>query len=77
MMCGEPDGRAVVKGRVKWFNELKGFGLLVSSDGVDVHVTYQNIAGEGFRTISEGEPVEFEIAETPKGPQARNVKRIE
>ena len=64
----------MVKGKVKWFNEKKGFGFLEMDDGDDVFVHYSNIQGEGFRTIREGDSVEFEVQDGPKGPQAVNVK---
>ncbi len=64
----------MVKGKVKWFNEKKGFGFLERDDGDDVFVHYTNIQGEGFRTIREGDSVEFEVQDGPKGPQAVNVK---
>ncbi len=64
----------MVKGKVKWFNEKKGFGFLERDDGDDVFVHYSNIQGEGFRTIREGDSVEFEVQDGPKGPQAVNVK---
>jgi len=62
-------------GTVKWFNEVKGFGFLTSDEGQDIFVHYSSIAGDGFRTLAEGEAVEFDITETPKGLQAVNVKR--
>ena len=64
----------MVKGKVKWFNEKKGFGFLERDEGDDVFVHYSNIQGEGFRTIREGYSVEFEVQDGPKGPQAVNVK---
>ncbi len=64
----------MVKGKVKWFNEKKGFGFLERDDGDDVFVHYSNIQGEGFKTIREGDSVEFEVQDGPKGPQAVNVK---
>jgi CspA family cold shock protein len=64
----------MVKGKVKWFNEKKGFGFLERDEGDDVFVHYSNIQGEGFRTIREGDSVEFEVQDGPKGPQAVNVK---
>ena len=64
----------MVKGKVKWFNEKKGFGFLERDEGDDVFVHYSNIQGEGFRTIREGDTVEFEVQDGPKGPQAVNVK---
>ena len=62
-------------GTVKWFNEVKGYGFLTTEDGNDIFVHYTSIEGEGFRTLNEGEEVEFEITEGAKGPQAVNVMR--
>ena len=62
-------------GKVKWFNETKGYGFITSDDGTDVFVHYSAIEGEGFKTINENDEVEFEITEGPKGPQAVNVNR--
>lgn len=61
------------RGTVKWFNETKGFGFIQQEDGDDVFVHYSEISGEGFKTLKEGDEVEFEIAEGPKGPKAANV----
>ena len=60
-------------GVVKWFNEAKGFGFIQSEAGEDVFVHFSSIAGEGFRTLTEGDRVEFDVAEGPKGKQAANV----
>jgi len=65
----------MASGTVKWFNEVKGYGFLTTEDGNDVFVHYSSIIGDGFRTLNEGEEVEFEITDTPKGPQATEVKR--
>ncbi len=62
-------------GRVKWFNETKGYGFITSEDGTDVFVHYSAIEGDGFKTLSENEEVSFEVTESPKGPQAVNVVR--
>ena len=64
----------MVKGTVKWFNEKKGFGFLSREDGDDVFVHYSSIQGDGgFKTLREGQSVEFEVQDGPKGPQAVNV----
>ena len=64
------------KGTVKWFNERKGYGFLSREDGGDVFVHHTSIEGEGFKTLREGDSVEFEIQEGSKGPQAVNVRVI-
>ena len=62
-------------GTVKWFNESKGFGFITPSDGSkDVFVHFSAIVGEGFRTLSEGQQVTFDVENGPKGPQATNVQ---
>ena len=66
----------MVKGTVKWFNEKKGFGFLSQEDGDDVFVHHTSIQGEGFKTLNEGQEVEFEIQDGPKGPQALNVTAL-
>ena len=66
----------MVKGTVKWFNEKKGFGFLAQEEGDDVFVHHTSIQGEGFKTLNEGQEVEFEIQDGPKGPQALNVKAL-
>ena len=63
----------MVKGTVKWFNEKKGYGFLSREDGDDVFVHHTGIQGEGFKTLREGDSVEFEVQDGPKGPQAVNV----
>jgi len=64
------------KGTVKWFNERKGYGFLSREDGGDVFVHHTGIQGEGFKTLREGDYVEFEIKDGPKGPQAASVRVI-
>jgi CspA family cold shock protein len=69
-------GRASeVQGTVKWFNNSKGYGFIGRDDGPDVFVHYSAIVGDGYRTLQEGDPVEFEIVQGPKGPQAANVSK--
>ena len=62
-------------GKVKWFNEAKGYGFITSEDGTDVFVHYSNIVGDGFRTLNENDDVQFDVTEGPKGLQAVNVSR--
>ena len=62
-------------GTVKWFNNAKGYGFIGREDGPDVFVHYTAISGVGYRTLAEGDSVEFEIVEGPKGPQAANVRK--
>lgn len=62
-------------GKVKWFNESKGFGFITCDDGQDAFVHYSEIAMDGFKTLAEGDAVEFEIQPGPKGPKATQVRR--
>ena len=62
-------------GMVKWFNDAKGFGFIKQDDNADVFVHYSQIAGDGFRSLEEGQLVEFELKDGPKGPFAENVTR--
>ena len=64
------------QGSVKWFNESKGFGFVQMDGGEEVFVHFSAIAGEGFRTLTEGDRIEFDVVEGPKGKQAANVVRI-
>ena len=65
-----------MNGKVKWFNESKGFGFIETETEGDVFVHYSAITGDGFRTLVEGEDVEFEIEQGPKGLAARSVQRL-
>jgi CspA family cold shock protein len=62
-----------LKGTVKWFNESKGYGFISPEEGKDVFVHFSEIKMEGFKTLSEGQVVQFEVTNGPKGPQATNV----
>lgn len=63
----------MASGTVKWFNEKKGFGFITKDGGGDVFVHYSAIRGDGFKTLAEGEAVNFDVVDGPKGPQASNV----
>lgn len=62
-------------GTVKWFNQKKGYGFITAQDNQDVFVHFSAIAGEGFKSLDEGQQVEFEIVDGPRGPQAANVSK--
>ena len=64
------------RGKVKWFNDKKGYGFIAQEGGRDVFVHFSNIQGEGYKSLAEGQEVEFEIRETEKGPQAINVMKV-
>ncbi|MCD6377779.1 MAG: cold-shock protein [Planctomycetes bacterium] len=63
-------------GKVKWFNSSKGYGFITTDDGTDVFVHHSDIQGEGFKTLREGETVEFDITQGQKGPKAANVHKV-
>jgi len=64
------------QGKVKWFNETKGYGFIEREDGNDVFVHFRAISGDGFKTLAEGQAVEFEVEDGQKGPQAVNVTAL-
>jgi CspA family cold shock protein len=66
-----------MRGTVKWFNDNKGFGFIQQEDGPDIFVHFSEIQGEGFKTLNEGDTVEFEIVEGERGPKATNVVKVD
>lgn len=67
----------MVTGKVKWFNSSKGYGFITRNDGeADVFVHFSSIAGDGYKSLEEGNEVEFEVTQGQKGPQASNVKVV-
>lgn len=66
-----------IRGTVKWFNNAKGFGFIGREDGPDVFVHYSAIQSDGYKSLQEGDQVEFDIGQGQKGPQAENVTRVQ
>jgi cold shock protein len=66
----------MANGRVKWFNDAKGFGFITQESGDDVFVHFSAINAQGFKTLAEGDQVEFEVTRGPKGLQAANVRKV-
>jgi CspA family cold shock protein len=66
----------MANGKVKWFNDAKGYGFITGDDGTDVFVHYSSIQGSGFRSLSEGQAVTYDVENGPKGPQATNVRKL-
>ncbi len=66
----------MVKGTVKWFNNQKGYGFITPENGADVFVHHSSIQGEGYKSLEEGQQVEFQIEKGPKGEQATNVVKL-
>lgn len=70
----EREGAKMAKGKIKWFSDTKGYGFIAPDEGgEDVFVHYSAVQGEGFKSLKEGQPVEFEVTNGPKGKQATNV----
>jgi len=65
-----------IKGKVRWFNQSKGFGFIEKDEGGDMFVHFSEIEGEGFKTLAEGQEVMFEIVDSPNGPKAAHVVKI-
>lgn len=66
----------MAQGTVKWFNDAKGYGFISQEGGKDVFVHHQAIQSDGFRSLAEGDSVQFDVVEGPKGPQAANVRKL-
>jgi cold shock protein len=71
------EDRQLPTGTVKWFNDAKGYGFIAQEGGPDVFVHFSAIRTEGFKSLKEGERVQFEVTQGPKGPQAANVVKID
>jgi CspA family cold shock protein len=71
-----PEGGTKMRGTVKWFSDDKGFGFISREGGEDVFVHHTGISGEGFRSLKEGQEVEFDVGQGQKGPQATNVRPV-
>lgn len=66
----------MARGKVKWFSNQKGYGFITTEDGKDVFVHFSAISGEGYKSLEEGQEVEFELTQSPKGEQATNVSKV-
>ena len=66
----------LLKGTVKWFNDRKGYGFINTEDGRDIFVHFSSIDAPGFKTLSEGDQVNFDVEESDRGPEAKNVKKL-
>jgi CspA family cold shock protein len=72
----EKRSEKMAQGTVKWFNDAKGFGFIEQENGPDVFVHFSQIDGDGFKSLSEGEKVSFDVIQGQKGPQSANVRRM-
>jgi CspA family cold shock protein len=77
----DPTGRnkkesGMATGTVKWFNDAKGYGFITQDEGEDIFVHFSEISGDGFRSLAEGQKVEFEVTAGPKGKKAANVRKV-
>lgn len=70
------DKKGMSTGTVKWFNDSKGYGFITPEDGEDIFVHFSEIVGDGFRSLTEGMKVEFEVTDGPKGKKASNVRKV-
>jgi CspA family cold shock protein len=75
-MLKKKEGEKMERGTVKWFNNQKGYGFITPEEGPDVFVHHSAIQGDGYKTLDEGQSVEFEINDGPKGPEAKNVVKM-
>jgi cold shock protein len=73
---GDKEKRKMAQGKVKWFNDAKGFGFIEQENGEDVFCHFSAIQGDGFKTLTEGETVTFDVVSGPKGLQAANVTKV-
>lgn len=69
-------GQGLAKGTVKWFNDRKGYGFINKEEGNDIFVHYSSIDAPGFKSLSEGDAVIFDVADSDRGPEAKNVKKM-
>lgn len=74
---GAGTGVVILTDKVKWFDAVKGFGFIEREDQQDVFVHYSEIVGNGYRSLNDGEEVDYELVETERGPQAHNVRRTQ